>query len=70
MIINFKYIHPEIKDGEAFLMNATISDYDNIRWTTKRKGTIAYDINNKIIKKMFPVFVKKQELINGGIKVE
>ncbi|MEK7082586.1 MAG: hypothetical protein AAB972_00320 [Patescibacteria group bacterium] len=61
--------HPELQDGEVFLTNASYrrSSWESIGWRTKRKGVIAYDIYGKQINGMFPVFVQKEELINGGI---
>ena len=53
------------------LLHQTISyrhsSWESIGWRTKRKGVIAYDIYGKQINGMFPVFVQKEELINGGI---
>lgn len=60
--------HPETKDGEMFLTNATKDDFQRIGWKSKRMGNIAYDVNgNSIdpINALFPVFVQKQEYDYG-----
>ena len=73
--------HPEMLPDEVFLRNA--ADYHNpywgdnrrssweaIGWRTKRKGMVAYDIDGKPldpINCLFPVFVKREELIRAGI---
>lgn len=68
--------HPELRRGEVFLTNASDDDqyiddkrsgWECIGWKTKRRGRIAYDINNKPIPDMFPVFVRRSELLRGGI---
>lgn len=71
--------HPELKEGEVFLtnvsnddmsrriMNSRETDWEAIGWKTKRLGNIAYDIYNKIIVGMFPVFVQRSELQKSGI---
>lgn len=43
------------------------SDWESIGWRTKRIGSVAYDIYGKPISRMRPVFVKRDELLKGGI---
>ena len=43
------------------------SDWESIGWRTKRRGVIAYDVYDKPINGMFPVFVQREELVKGGI---
>jgi len=74
--------HPELRKGEILLINssneptmeitshATLdsrSDWNLIRWKTKRRGVVAYDINGRPVKGLFPVFVQKKELKKNGI---
>ncbi|MBI2024758.1 MAG: hypothetical protein HYT03_01530 [Candidatus Harrisonbacteria bacterium] len=74
--------HPELRDGEVFLTNASdddklptrlidyagnYSDWESIGWRTKRRGVVAYDIYGRPVPEMFPVFVQRNELIRGGI---
>ena len=71
--------HPEILPGEVFLTNAEDhhcrddrrSSWEMIGWRTKRKGKVAYDdIDGKPLDSiycLFPVFVKREELIQAGI---
>ena len=54
--------HPEQEDGETFLTNSTLEDYPHVGWKTKRKGMIAYDINDVPIKGLIPVFVQQSEI--------
>ena len=58
--------HPEIKQGEIFLTNSTLEDYNNIGWKTKRRGIVAYDINGNVIKGLFPVFILREEYLKGN----
>lgn len=73
--------HPEMADDEVFLTNCFDynceeigwkTNYDEIGWKTKRKGKIAYDADGNAvdsINKLFPVFVKKQELRDAGYRL-
>lgn len=56
--------HPELQDGEVFLTNTYIDDFDRIQWKTKRMGEQAYDKNGKPVpgySGIYPVFVQKSE---------
>lgn len=56
--------HPELREGEMFLMNATPSDYNQIGYKSKRAGVAAYDTEGNRVKTgyvFFPVFVQKAE---------
>lgn len=74
---SFNKNHPEKGDDEAFLTNVgdrdpefrffEEDDYLHIGWKTKRKGSVAYDVNGKEVYGMKPVFVQRSELEKGGI---
>ncbi len=56
--------HPEIREGEIFLTNSTVKEYEKVGWKTKRMGYIALDVNGNIIDStsgLFPVFLQKKE---------
>lgn len=61
------YGHPEILAEEIFLGN--FKDLRGIGWKTKRLGTQAYDVYDKPIKDVHPVFVQVEEIMseNPGI---
>ena len=67
--MTFNAEHPELEDGEMFLSNTNEEGYQRIRWKTKRRGEVAYNIDGIIIDKqsinLFPVFVQKQEYDEG-----
>lgn len=63
--------HPEQQEGEIFLSNSNDEDamdgtnrtyYQCIGWKTKRRGRTAYDVNGKVVNRMFPVFVQIAEI--------
>ena len=54
--------HPELEEGETFLTNSTLENYPHIGWKTKRKGMIAYDVNDVPVKGLIPVFVQQSEI--------
>lgn len=56
-----KNLHPEQQNDEFFLWNMTEDEWPMCQWETKRKGRIAYDRKGRIIKGMFPVFIKETE---------
>jgi len=60
---NFNDTHPELKDDEVWLKNATQNRFELMEWKTKRAGTTAYYSDGSIIHSPghFPVFVKKTE---------
>jgi predicted nuclease with TOPRIM domain len=61
--------HPEVREGEVFLTNTNIIGdkfkicdvYDNCSWKTKRKGHVAYDKNENVIKGAYPIFIQFKE---------
>ncbi len=60
--------HPEQKPNEVYIGNFTVVDFEKNLWATKRKGDIAYNTKEKIIKKtgnsekdLFPVFMEISE---------
>ena len=58
--------HPEIQTGEVFFTNANARQFKLMRWTTKRKGSVAYDgEGNKLgHTNWFPIFLGQAELEN------
>ncbi|MEK7100248.1 MAG: hypothetical protein AAB872_00375 [Patescibacteria group bacterium] len=74
---SFNKNHPEKRNGEVFLTNVGDHDreflfleddnYQRIGWKTKRKGSVAYDVNGKEVYGMKPVFVQRSELEKAGI---
>lgn len=86
MTTNFNENHPELKEGEVFLTNSDdrsairdqgcsdkSTNYSVIPFSTKRKGTMSYNIHGKSISSTwpdsFPVFVLKSEIDKiGGIE--
>ena len=62
---NYNETHPELKEGEMFLTNASFDDYTYIRWITKRRGIQAYTIDGEELTVLRPVFVQKEEYEEG-----
>jgi hypothetical protein len=62
--------HPEKRDNERFLTNATIESFATITFKTKRMGLIAYTINGDPTKELlYPVFITEAEFdkfMNNG----
>lgn len=56
--------HPELKEGEIFLTNASNKQFSDADFRTKRLGNNAYDGNGKKLSHddWFPVFISKKEL--------
>lgn len=52
--------HPELKEGEEFLENSTISDFNQIECESKRLGSQSFDVNGNDISSLGlrPVFKK------------
>ena len=73
---NYNCTHPELLPGEVFFGNCFDTTevhciilpyaFENIPWTTKRKGCQAYISDGDPISKLFPVFVKLYELLAAG----
>jgi len=62
--LNKKWRHPEAEKDEIYLGNSSNKVYKTIKWRTKRKGNVPYNIlNNQPLKTdiLFPVFIKKDE---------
>ena len=59
--------HPEAKDGEICITNATIENYQRILWKTKRMGEHAFSRHGQPIPTLFPVFVQKKEYYDGAV---
>lgn len=69
-------VHPEMREGEVFFTNVgeydalrsyEDDDFNHIGWKSKRKGSVAFDIDGKPVNYMNPVFVMRDELILAGI---
>jgi len=60
--------HPELLQGEVFLTNSDSVEFHRIGRKTKRVGKTAYDVQGKVLRHSFPVFVKASELEAAGIK--
>lgn len=64
--------HPERKPDELFFTNAQIggSRYNDLPFTTKRKGKTAYDAaGNLLSTHYFPIFVKASELLTKNFNL-
>lgn len=62
-LINYES-HPEQKDDELFIGNASERSFKNILWKTKRKGKIPYSVvtgKPLVDSNLFPIFITKQE---------
>jgi len=68
----FKDKHPELREGEIFLGNfwKRNNAWKPIRWASKRKGNIAYDIYGDAMKESFPVFISRKEFEDAGFVPE
>lgn len=70
-----RYVHPELEEGEVFLGNHTVPEFELIGWKTKRLGNVAYGIDGKSLgpiittagKRLYPVFAQRAELKAEGI---
>ena len=60
--------HPEIQEGEIFLVNCSKADFRIMTWETKRQGEIAYDFQGNQLTPLglHPVFIKREELKKVG----
>lgn len=60
--------HPEAEEGEIFLTNSNQKAFEEISWSTKRKGLVALDSNGLMTSNTdwFPVFIGKKELYDSG----
>ena len=54
--------HPELKEGEVHLTNCSPGEFEDLYWTTKRKGRNAYTNDGTIMHSLVPVFVQKSEI--------
>lgn len=64
------YNHPERRENEVYLTNATFRGFASFGWTTKRIGEYAYDIYGKCVpffhhnEHIYPVFVSRDEYLS------
>lgn len=68
MVADSNKKHPEIKEGEIFLVNCSREDFQIMTWQTKRQGEIAYDFqgNQLTLLGVYPVFIGLEELKKAG----
>ncbi|MBU4482228.1 hypothetical protein L6278_00940 [Candidatus Parcubacteria bacterium] len=64
-----KFQHPELKEGEMFLINAGEEFYKELPWKTKRKGNKMFTVFGDPVenKTDFPIFINKSECESAGI---
>jgi hypothetical protein len=61
--------HPEMQEGEFLLGNYTKEDFEKgVRWRTKRIGSTAYGRDGKVVRDIYPVFVKIAEFKQAGLR--
>ena len=68
--MSFNKTHPELQEGEAFLMNtSSVERAEEIqhKFKTVRMGNIAYDTNGNISQDLKPFFISKEELKEHGV---
>ncbi len=69
-IFNFNHKHPELKEGEEFLMNIEEGE----KWRTPdfmeyvRKGDVAYSTTGELVKDLVPLFGKPKEVIDKNME--
>lgn len=63
-IQSIDFIHPELKDGEVFFTNSSLSDFQEMAFKTKRMGKAAFDGKGNQLnhEDWYPVFIKIEEL--------
>lgn len=61
MTKNFNTDHPEIRQGEVWVANATPEEIEEINWKTRRVGHQAYNSSGKPIPGVKPVFIQVEE---------
>jgi hypothetical protein len=66
------FIHPEQKPNEVFFTNCSTVQFDEMVYTTKRTGTVAYDGEGFVLNiiNWFPVFIEQEELNNSKINIK
>lgn len=65
------WTHPELQRHEVFLRNMTTAQFDELIFSSKRKGEIPYDNEGNAIShaNWFPVFLGKAELEHRGLNL-
>ncbi len=65
--------HRETGSDEIFFGNYDEDGYAKIKWSTKRRGKVAYGVNGRSLHKrqpsLFPVFVHMDEVIQSGLRI-
>lgn len=62
---SFNQNHPELREGELFLVNGQVENLEETAWKSKRPGTQAYTRDGKRFGTehgFFPIFVSREEL--------
>ncbi len=62
------FIHPEQRLNEVFFTNSDFKKFNDMKWTTRRMGKVAYDGNGNVlgVPNWFPIFVDVKELKSSG----
>lgn len=62
------FSHPELRDSEVLFLNSNKVNFDNLKFETKRNGSVAYDgVGNKLDHdNWFPVFLQEEEVLSSG----
>lgn len=65
----FNKNHPELQPGEVWLTNIRTNRRNSniIGWKTQRVGKAAFDKYGNPLDDLFPVFVRREELIKVGL---
>lgn len=69
--------HPEAQEGEVWICNARGHDFADIELVSKRKGKIAFDVDNNPIVNVSddefdhfePIFAKRDEVMKKAIEL-
>jgi len=66
--VSYNKNHPELREGEFFLMNIfpstdddLLGEFRTLGWEKKRLGSVAYTPDGKRIKFALPVFIQEAE---------
>ncbi len=68
--MSFNKKHPELLEGEAFLMNTASlerAEEFQLKFKTVRMGDISYNTKGNICKGLKPFFISKQEIKDRGV---
>ena len=68
--MSFNKTHPELLEGEAFLMNTASMERTEefpLKFKSVRRGDYAYNTKGNICKGLKPFFISKQEIKERGV---